>query len=55
MVNRFSKTELKILVYNKMKLKGMSYAEAYKEISTELETLKKNKEQKKDENWINSS
>jgi len=39
----FTKTEMKMLVYNKMKLKGMSYDAACKQIMEEVETINKNK------------
>ena len=39
----FSKTEMKILVYNKMKLKGMDYDSACKQVMEEVETINKNK------------
>lgn len=33
----FSKTEIKMLVYNKMRIKKMSYNDAYKEIAGEIQ------------------
>ena len=39
----FTKTEMKILVYNKMKLKGMDYAAACKQVMEEVEIMNKNK------------
>ena len=45
----FSRTELKILVYNKMKQKGMSYDDARAEVTMEVEQVRENskKEDKK--------
>jgi hypothetical protein len=43
----FSRTEMKILVFNKMKKKGMNYDSAYKELSEEIEYF--NNENKKNE------
>ena len=39
----FSKQELKILVYNKMKHKGMTYDDAYREVNEEIRSVKSNK------------
>ena len=45
----FSRTELKILVFNKMKQKGMSYDDARAEVTMEVEQVRENskKEDKK--------
>lgn len=46
-----TKTEMKILVYNKVKRDGISYDEAKNQLSKEIETMLKNqkkKEEKKD-------
>jgi hypothetical protein len=40
---KLTKTERKILVYNKMKLKGLSHDEAYKEVESEIKHLKEMK------------
>lgn len=54
----FSKTEMKILVYNRMK-RGYSYDEAVKHVQKEVEILVKNgkatKEKKDKEDKANSS
>lgn len=48
---KLNKTERKILVYNKMKQKGLTYEQACKELQKEIEHLKdltqKKREQKK--------
>lgn len=53
-----SRTEMKILVHNKMKINGLSYKEAYDELAKELKGMKeinksiinnKKKEKKKEE------
>jgi hypothetical protein len=48
---KFNRTERKILVYNKMKQKGLTYEQACKELQKEIEHLKdltqKKREQKK--------
>lgn len=36
----FTRTELKILVYNKMKIKGISHDEAVKEVKEEVQYMK---------------
>lgn len=41
---RLSKTEMKILVFNKMKREGKSYEEARNEVARDLEQLNKTKE-----------
>lgn len=44
----FSKTEMKILIFNKMK-SGLSYDQAYKELSGEInQCIENSKETKKD-------
>jgi len=43
MINKsFSRTEIKILIYNKMK-SGMSYEDAIKEVEQAVEQVKQNK------------
>ena len=39
----FTRTEMKMLVYNKMKLKGMDYESACKQVMEEVEIMNKNK------------
>lgn len=43
----FSLTERKILVYNKMKRKGLSYDQAVKEVCDEMRQVKKNHKEEK--------
>jgi len=38
----FTKTEMKILVFNKMKQKGLDYVHACKELSEEIEAVREN-------------
>jgi hypothetical protein len=42
----FTKEEMKLLVYNKINKKGMSYEQAYQEVKEELQLCKKNHEKK---------
>ena len=46
----FSRTELKILVYNKMRQRGMSYDEAIKEVEMEIDKCKENSKTDKKKN-----
>ena len=46
---RLNKTERKILVYNKMKQKGLSYEQACKEVEFELNHLKDLTQKKREE------
>ena len=45
----FSKTEMKILVYNKMKSKGMSYDQACAELRGEISQCIENSKTKRDD------
>jgi len=45
----FSKTEMKILVFNRMKNRGMSYDDAVKEVNMEVGQIRENSKKKKDE------
>jgi len=38
----FTRQEMKILIYNKMKQKGMSYENARKELAEEIEKVREN-------------
>jgi hypothetical protein len=38
----FTRIEMKIFIFNKMKHKGLTYDQAYKELSGEIEAVKKN-------------
>lgn len=44
----FNKTEMKILVFNKMKNKGMSYDQACKELEKEINAIIENSKKKPD-------
>lgn len=46
---KLNKTERKILVYNKMKQKGLSYEQACKEVEFELNHLKELTQKKREE------
>jgi hypothetical protein len=46
---KLNKTERKILVYNKMKQKGLSYEQACKEVQQETEHLKDLTQKKREE------
>lgn len=46
MVMRLSKTEMKILIYNKVK-RGMAYDQARKEVARDIEQLEKMKAERK--------
>ena len=41
-IKPFSKIELKMLVFNKMKRKGMSYEQAIEEVKKDIEECRKN-------------
>ena len=42
----FSRVEMKILIFNKMKQKGMSYDDARAEVSMEIEQVRENSKKK---------
>ena len=42
----FSRTELKILIYNKMKRHGLTYDQAYKEVTRDIEVVRANHKKK---------
>lgn len=46
---KLNKTEMKILVYNKMKQKGLSYEQAKKEVELEVNHLKDLTQKKREE------
>ena len=46
---KLNKTEMKILIYNKMKQRGLSYEQACKEVSKEIEHLKDLTQKKREE------